>query len=169
MPTGAMIAAIETHSSTHAQKLLAERVEHWQAEGVRVAGFIEVPHNLADRNCKGGILRDVATGALYPIYQEEIPPGAICHVDARGAYVASHALLSQIESCDVVVISKFGKLEAAQAGLVPVFEAARAAGKPVLTAVSDKHREAWAAFAPGAEALAADSASLSNWFARAKA
>jgi hypothetical protein len=49
----------------------------------------------------------------------------------------------KIAECDLVVLSKFGKLEAGGSGLLPVFMAARSLCKPVLTSVSDKHRAAW--------------------------
>jgi len=62
------------------------------------------------------------------------------------------------------VLSKFGKLEAAGQGLFPAFEAAAAAGKPVLTSVSSKHRDAWRAFAPDADFIQADEAALTEWW-----
>ncbi|HEY5225330.1 MAG TPA: DUF2478 domain-containing protein, partial [Methylovirgula sp.] len=60
--------------------------------------------------------------------------------------------------------SKFGKVEATHRGLAAVFEAAIAANKPVLTSVSDKHRDAWWDFAPGAVSLAADKSAIQNWW-----
>ncbi len=73
-------------------------------------------------------------------------------------------MLDQLSASEVDVLSKFGKLEAARQGLAPVFEAALAAGKPVLTTVSEKHRDAWRAFAPDAAALAADGAAIGSWW-----
>ena len=70
----------------------------------------------------------------------------------------------QIQTGDLVVLSKFGKLEAMRSGLTGAFEAAIAAGKPVLTTVSEKHREAWRAFAPDATVLPADKTALQAWW-----
>ncbi len=75
-------------------------------------------------------------------------------------------MLSQIPDSDVVVLSKFGKLEAAGSGLAPAFAAAIAAGKPVLTTVSDLHRDAWRRLAPDAIGLAADVAAIRDWWAK---
>jgi len=73
-------------------------------------------------------------------------------------------VLKQIELCDLVVLSKFGKLEAASGGLIGAFQAAIAASKPILTSISDKHLDAWRAFAPTAQTLPANSAALQDWW-----
>jgi hypothetical protein len=169
MTANAHIAAIEGDGSTSAQTLFADAVARWRAEGVRVVGFIEEPHGLVDRTCTGGILCDVATGARYPIYRETLPEGAVWHIDPDGAQAACAALLPQIAGCDIVVLSKFGKLEAAGAGLPGAFHAAVSAGRPVLTAVSRKHRVAWRRFAPDAVALRASSDVLRGWKEELKA
>ncbi len=74
-------------------------------------------------------------------------------------------VLGQIPDSDVVVLSKFGKLEAAGGGLAPAFAAAIAAGKPVLTTVSELHRDAWQRLAPDAVRLPADPAAIRDWWA----
>jgi hypothetical protein len=65
----------------------------------------------------------------------------------------------------VVVLSKFGKLEAAGGGLAPAFVAAIAAGKPLLTTISDLHRTACYGLAPDALRLPADAAAMRDWWA----
>jgi Protein of unknown function (DUF2478) len=49
-------------------------------------------------------------------------------------------------------------------GLAAAFEAAVADGKPVLTTVSDRHRDAWQAFAPNAILLPPDEAAIQDWW-----
>ena len=44
------------------------------------------------------------------------------------------------------------------------FEAAFAAGKPILTSVSSRHRDAWLGYAPGAVELPADEAAIERWW-----
>ncbi|MBS0399033.1 MAG: DUF2478 domain-containing protein, partial [Proteobacteria bacterium] len=83
--------------------------------------------------------------------------------DASGIEAACAELLGQLTKCDVVVLSKFGKLEAARSGLVTAFQAVIDAGTPLLTSVSNKHREAWKAFAPAAIELPAEAAALQRW------
>src|SRR5262249_35438166 len=111
-----------------------------------------------------GILRDIVTGSTYSIYLETPPVGKKCHIDPDGAARACAAVLDQMGTCDLLVLSKFGKLEASGLGLFRAFAAAAAEGKPVLTTVSGKHLAAWRAFAPNAATLAADMTALQNWW-----
>jgi nucleoside-triphosphatase THEP1 len=72
--------------------------------------------------------------------------------------------LEQLKDSDVIVLSKFGKLEAMHQGLASVFDAAVAAGKPVLTTVSEKQRDAWRTYAPDAATLPPDAHALQAWW-----
>lgn len=151
------------------QALLAASVAEWKAAGLRIAAIIAEAHNLPDRTCSAGFLRDVASGQAYSMFLEAPPSGTSCHLDATGVDDACAAILGQILDSDVVVLSKFGKLEAAGGGLAPAFTAAFAAGKPVLTTVSDLHRDAWHRLAPDAIRLPADMTAIRDWWADAAA
>ncbi|HEY1746023.1 MAG TPA: DUF2478 domain-containing protein [Xanthobacteraceae bacterium] len=158
------VAAIRAARGTETQPLLAALVAEWRAAGARIVGFVGELHGLPDRTCGAGFLRDVAFDKPYPIYLEEPASGKSCHLDAPGVSAASAALLSQIPGSDLVVLNKFGKLEAMGEGLPPAFRLAIDAGKPLLTTVSATHRDAWCAFVPGALELDADKAALRNWW-----
>jgi hypothetical protein len=132
---------------------------------VHVVGLVEEPHGLPDRVCNAGILRDVVTGSTYSIYLEKPPRDKTCHIDPSGAARACKTVLDQMDACDLLVLSKFGKLEASGNGLFPAFAAAVESETPVLTTVSGKHLPAWRAFAPDAATLSADMAALQKWWA----
>lgn len=157
-------AAVVRSDDETAQTLIAAAVAEWRAAGAKVVGVIAEPHGLPDRTCGAGSLRDIASGRSYQIYLEEAPGHTSCHLDAEGVQAACRGLLDQIAASDLVVISKFGKLEAARGGLVPALEAAIGAGKPVLTTVSERHRGAWRAFASDAIDVAADPAAVRAWW-----
>lgn len=146
------------------QALLAAAVAEWRAAELRVAGVIAEAHNLPDRTCSAGVLRDIRSGKAYSMFLEAPPAGTSCHLDATGVDGACGAMLGQITESDVVALSKFGKLEAAGGGLAPAFAAAIAAGKPVLTTVSDRHRAACHELAPDALRLPADAAAIRDWW-----
>lgn len=143
---------------------MQEAIALWRAEGIRVAGLVEETHGLPDRVCNAGVLRDVVTGSTFSIYLDALPAGKTCHIDSLGAERACAAILAQIETCELLILSKFGKLEAAGGGLFPAFAAAVEAGKPVLTTVSAKHLAAFDAFVPDALTLPADMAALQDWW-----
>jgi nucleoside-triphosphatase THEP1 len=157
------IAAVAGADGTTAQTLFAEVAARWRAAGIGVVGVIAEAHGLPGRTCGAGILRDIASGTPYRIYLDTPPGNTSCHLDAAGVEAACAAVRDQVRTSDLVILSKFGKLEAARRGLAGVFEAALAAGKPVLTTVSEKHRDAWRAFAPDAAFLEADEAALQAW------
>lgn len=119
--------------------------------------------------CSAAFLRDVALGRRFSIQLDAAPAGTSCHLDAAGIGEACAGLLPQIAGADIVVLSKFGKTEAAQQGLRAAFSGAIAAGRPLLTTVSPKHAEAWAAFAPRAVWLEPDSGAIERWWQAAKA
>lgn len=158
------IAAVIGADSQFVQTLFATVVADWRAAGVKVVGVIAETHGLADRSCSAGFLRDIATGKPFSIYLETAPSHTSCHLDADGVNAASASLMLQVQTGDLVVLSKFGKLEAMRSGLTGAFEAAIAAGKPVLTAVSEKHRDAWRAFAPDATFLPTEKTALEAWW-----
>jgi hypothetical protein len=162
--TAGKIAAVVGADSATTQLLLAAAVGDWRASGVKVVGLLAESHGIPDRNCGAGILRDIVSGKPFPMYFETPPSGTSCHLDPSGLQAACMSLLDQIAASDLVVLSKFGKLEAMRSGLVTAFEAAAGAGVPLLTSVSGKHREAWKAFAPGATCLTASEAALQAWW-----
>jgi hypothetical protein len=139
-------------------------VERWRASGVQVVGLIEKTHGLAGRTCNAGVLHDIATGSPYPIFREVVLRSDVCHIDVAGAEMASRGVLAQIGTCDLVILSKFGKLEAAKRGLIRVFEAAMTLRRPLLTTVSHRHLTAWREFAPDASTLEARADALTEWW-----
>jgi hypothetical protein len=162
------MARIRAESSAAVQALLKDAVALWQAEGVRVAGLLEETHGLPDRVCNAGVLRDIVTGATYSIYLDMLPAGKVCHIDASGAERACAAVLDRMRGCDLLLLSKFGKLEAGGGGLFPAFAAAAEAGMSLLTTVSGKHLSAWNAFAPDAGVLPANMAALQDWWSKSR-
>lgn len=164
MPATSKTAAVVRTDDTTSQALFAAAVADWRAAGAKVVGVISEAHGLPDRTCRAGVLRDIVSGRPYQIYLETAPSQTSCHLDAAGVDAACAELLDQIATSDLVVLSKFGKLEAARGGLAPAFAAAIAAGKPILTTVSEKHRDAWRTFAPDAIELTAEVAALRAWW-----
>lgn len=162
------IAAIVSDDGAAVQVTLGEIVADWRSGGVKIAGVIAEPHGQPDRACGAGFLRDIVSGAPFSIYLDAPQSRSSCHLDADGVARACAGVLKQIPASDLVVLNKFGKLEAMGAGLAPAFNAAAAAGKPLLTTISKNHVDAWREFAPGTAILATDKAALQAWWLEAK-
>lgn len=160
------IAVVSARTGSEAQHLFAEFVERWR-ERIKIVGVIEQPRQRPNGECGPGWLRSVTDGAEYSIFQDLGSCSAACTLDATGAAKASEAVVRDIAAgCGLVIISKFGKLEAeAGSGLLTVFAAALDAGVPVLTYVAPKFLAQWTAYAePFFSVLAADLSVLEEWY-----
>jgi hypothetical protein len=164
MTSASRIAAVTGADSTIVQALFADVIAQWRHAGIAVVAVLAEMNALSNSTCSAGFLRDMASGAAYSIHLDEAPRDTSCHLDAGGVDAACAAVLPQIKAGDLVVLSKFGKLEAMGRGLFAAFDAARIAGRPVLTTVSPKHYEAWRNFAPDAAALPATATTLQDWW-----
>lgn len=138
------ILALQGASNATIQAMLLASARRWQMAGLCVAGVVEVP--AAER--AGHFLEDLATGVRYAIYQELGPGSGACCLQGSGIVEACESVHRQIlAGCDLVVLSKFGKLEMSRSGLVAAFTTAIVAEKPILTAVAPVFAEAWRHFA----------------------
>lgn len=164
------IAVIEGQSSTLMQAVLRAFVERWRATA-RIAGLLEEEHGLPNRACSAGRLQSLVSGQSFPIFQDLGEGSSACHLEGSGAVTASEAVRQEIAAgCDLVVLSKFGKLEAGGEGLSAAFSAAIETGLPVLTAVSPKFQEAWHRFAaPLYVGRPADQDALDAWWKAVRA
>lgn len=162
------IAAIANREGLDFQSLFSAIVGGWREAGVRVVGML-AENSDVEGACSAAFLRDIASGRRFSIQLDAAPAGTACHLDAAGIDDACSALLPQIARADVVLLSKFGKTEAARQGLWAAFCETIAAGTPVLTTVSPKHADAWATFAPDAIWLEPDAQSIRRWWQTAKA
>jgi hypothetical protein len=132
---------------------------------LRIAGVVAESHGLADRSCSAGYLRRIAGEGRFAIFADLGPGSVACHLDPGGAGAAAEAVRRDIAAgCDLVILSKFGKLEATGAGLWSAFIAARDAHLPLLTSVSPAVAAAWESFAgTGFTVLPADGAEIDAW------
>lgn len=168
MAASGTVAIVANREGGNSAALLARMAAEWRADGVSVVGVLAQDNDDAEATCSAGFLRDIATGQIYSIHLDVPPADADCHIDAGGMSEACSGLMGQIAAADLVILSKFGKLEAAKKGLFPAFAAAIAAGKPLLTTVSPKHVDALKTFAPAAAWLGADDPSLAHWWQAAR-
>lgn len=158
------VIALQGAASFVVQATLAAFVRSRAAEGVRVAGVIEEFSGPGGAGCVGRTLRDVVSGRRHEIGQDLGPGSLACHLDAAGvADACCDALAGIAAGCDLVVLAKFGKLEAERNGLTQAFAAAIERDLPIVTSVAPPFTRAWNAYAaplarfvePRAEALEA--------------
>lgn len=140
----------------------------WAAAGARVHGVLERHDGSGQHTSDAVTLVDLASGVEFPVFQDLGSESTACHLDPSGIVAACAVICRTLEEgADLLILSKFGKLEAERSGLIDAFGAAIARGVPVLTAVAPAYSEAWAAFsAPLAADVALDGAALDEWWNR---
>lgn len=151
-------------SGAAVQDLFATLADRW-SPALRVAGVIAEGHGLADRVCRAGYLRRICSEERFAIFDDRAPRSEACHIEERGVEAAAKAVLRDMEAgCDLVLLSKFGKLEAAGKGLWSAFSVAAEARIPILTSVSPTVAKAWETFAgTGFTVLPADPVAIDAW------
>lgn len=160
------IAIVQGAESAAIQQIFADFAARLQRTA-RVVGVVEDACSADGRACGPGMLRSIADGRAYRLFQDLGAGASSCALDPGGVVEAGEAVRHGIAGgCDLVVLSKFGKLEAENgSGLIPAFAAAIEAGVPVLTSVSPKHAAAWSAFAdPLFTRLPADAGAIERWW-----
>jgi nucleoside-triphosphatase THEP1 len=157
-------------NSAAAQALLWQVVDRWQAR-LRIIGLIEEPSAEGD-TCTPGTLVSIDDGRRFAIGQDLGCGAEGCTLDSAAVVEAGHWLTERImqsliapEQCDLLIINKFGKLEAESGGgLTAPLTAAVDLEIPVLLVVPARFREAWADFAGDmADTLIPDLASIEAW------
>jgi NAD(P)-dependent dehydrogenase (short-subunit alcohol dehydrogenase family) len=165
------IAALPGEDSETVQPLLESFARELAARGARVAGVAQtrIPDRTTGR--KRIALRDLTSGALYPISQDLGSGSVACNLDtAELAQACAMIERAVARGADLVVISKFSKQEASRGGLSDAFRAAMVAKVPVATAVSPHYLAEWREFSgPLAEFVAPEKPALFAWWERIRA
>ena len=160
------IAALRGASSEMIQDALSLFGEGLKCKGLRVAGVVEISQCGTGGVCKRLAVRDLSSGEVMEISQNLGAGSTACNLDPGGLAKACEAVeRATEEGADVVVLSKFGKLEAARSGLCDAFRAAILADLPIVTGVSPQLTEEWLHFAGSLSTdIAATTDALDAWW-----
>lgn len=150
-----------------AHALLADFAALQQAQSVAVAGLLQEGSKSAGDAPDAITLADLNTGERFAIMLSEACAGS-CAVDPSAVAAASAVLRRAIAGrSSLILVNKFGPLEAEGGGLADEMLQAMAAELPLLTTVSVNRLESWLRFTGGmCELLPPDPAALSAWWER---
>jgi uncharacterized protein (DUF4213/DUF364 family)/nucleoside-triphosphatase THEP1 len=151
---------------TDTDQLLDRFVTELQRRGFRIAGLVQRNHGPGDECAELMELVDISTGRAFDISQKLGRESQSCRVDPRGVADASQVVRRALdEHPDLLVINKFGGLEAHGQGLAAEMLDGMADGIPVLTSVGSRYLNEWQAFTGGyAELLAPADEALWRWW-----
>lgn len=160
------LAALVFSPEQPVDALIADFIADAQRAGCRVAGVRQI--DSAADDCTGAVQAvDIGSGARFRLMQDLGSGAGACRVDpaaiARVGQIVGAAVAARP---DLIVVNRFGKLEAEEKdGVVAEIGAAVAAGVPVLVAVSQRFLPAWNDFASGLDAqLPCARAALDQWW-----
>lgn len=150
-----------------ADRLIATVAERLAAEGMTLAGAVQVNVDAGPGRCPHMDLEVLARGRRVRISQDLGPLARGCRLHPAAIAEAVGLVEAALRSPPrpvLLVVNKFGKAEAEGRGFRPAIGEALAAGIPVLTAVNRANLAAFEAFAEGlAEPLPAEAGAVTGW------
>ena len=158
------IAVVQGASSAVIQRLFGDLVERLRSE-IRIVGMLEDGHGPTFKARDVGVLKSIVDGRSFPIFQNLGSGAKGCSIDPEGPATAAHAACIDLKNgCDLLVLSKFGKLETERQGLTSAFIAGLEAGIPIVTSVAPQYVQQWEQFAaPLFDVLPADLDVVESW------
>ena len=143
-----MLGYITGFAEGQANALLAEVAACLRAEGVVLAGVVQVNEGVG-RGCPMDL--HVLGGAeVVRISQDLGPHSQGCRLNADGLERAVGLVQARLEAgAAVLIVNRFGKQESEGRGFRPLIGQALAADIPVLIAVADEYLAAFDAFSEG--------------------
>lgn len=125
-------------------------VQTLSAEGVRLIGVIQEPSGRDRHRCDMNLI-EIANGKRLSISQSLGKGASGCRLDPHSIETIAWRVARDLrDNCpDLLIINRFGKLEATGRGFCPVIADALGRDVPVLVGVNDLNRSDFAEFAAG--------------------
>ena len=142
------ILAIVYDDGPAADRLIAEIGYRLRLSGVAVAGLVQHNEYVRDRSKCDMKLEELGSGAILQISEYRGEGSRGCRLDLGALYDATALLLASIERRPaILILNKFGKVEAEGGGLREVLAKAIDYEIPLMVGVPLRNLEPWRAFA----------------------
>jgi nucleoside-triphosphatase THEP1 len=161
-----ILAALVYNERAYPDDILKEVVDRCRARGFRLAGVVQHRSREAGHRCDM-LLEDLATGQQTSIFAGRGRGAKGCQLDQD----AMLQVVSQIErelkgNPKLLVLNKFGKVEAEGAGMRDLIAKAAWMGIPAIVGVPVCNLHAWREFAGELSAELHDSRDVEGWLLR---
>ncbi|KEO56871.1 DUF2478 domain-containing protein, partial [Thioclava indica] len=158
------IATVSCPGRGDADLLLARFARRAIASGLRVCGTVQVNTERARAHACDMDIQVLPDGPILQISQALGAGSRGCRLDPAALETAVRAVSDRLNEADLLIINKFGKMEAEGRGFRAVMAEAVALGIPVLTGINGLNEPAFVQFAQGyAQALLPEIDALSDW------
>lgn len=166
-PQQALVAIVYANEA-YPQATFERIVEQCRSWGLRPAGVLQHPV-CSDRagHCDVA-LEELSTGRRTNLFEDRGPGASGCRLDqAALAEVNSQVVRSFDADPDILILNKFGKVEAEGRGLLDLVALAVERGIPAVIGVPVRNLDAWRKFADDMSVeLSSDAAEAIDWLGR---
>jgi len=153
-----------------ASLVLAETATLLSAQGLRLAGAVQFSAADPEGHPCDGDLKVLPDGPVLQLSQPLGQGARGCRMDAGAVETAAAEAARHLGGAALLIVNKFGKLEAGGHGFVPLIAEALERDIPVLVGVNGLNRGAFESFAAGlAEPVLAETGAVLAWLGYAPA
>lgn len=164
MSARAKLAALIYRDGDEVDALVAKFRRAVEARGARVGGLAQTP-------CEGDVtVTHIDSGRSIGLMQDLGACAGGCRLDTSALAEAAGLLAQSLAAApDLLLVSRFGRVEAQGGGYLSTLGEAAANETPTLVCVGAKHVESWNAFSGGlAETLPLTLDALQDWWDEAR-
>lgn len=163
------IAAVVYADGIYPDRAMAMAIAPLQDLGIPLSGALQVPaEHVEGRHPCDMLLKDLASGDISAIAEERGRHAAGCRLDVGVLTGIGETVRNSLREGGprLLVINKFGKIEAAGGGLRDAIGEAVELGIPVLVGVPARNLDSWRAFAGSMTVeLPVDFGAIGDWLA----
>ena len=160
------IAAVVYSNGIYPDKVMDQAIEPLRTAGLSLAGVLQVG-TVASDDCHpcDMLLQELASGDVHAIAEDRGREARGCRLDVGLlTEIGESVLQSLYDDARLLVVNKFGKIEADGGGLRQAICEAVGLGIPVLVGVPARNLDRWRAFAVDfAVELAPDASAIRGW------
>ena len=162
-----LIAAVVYADGVYPDQAMARALEPMREAGIQLAGVLQrAADALPGRHPCDLLIEDLASGEVVALAEHRGKEARGCRLDVGLLTEVAEAVLTslQTESPRLLVVNKFGKIEADGGGMRDAIAEAVGLGIPVLVGVPARNLDRWRAFAgPLAVELAPCAEAIAGW------
>jgi len=161
------LVAIVYANETYPQSTFEGIVEDCRRRGLRIAGVLQHPVCSDAGHCDV-VLEELTTGLRTDLFEDRGPGASGCRLDVAAlAEVNGQVARSLDHDPELLILNKFGKVEAEGRGLLDLVAIAVDRGIPVVIGVPIRNLEAWRNFAGGMSVeFSSDPSEVAEWLNR---
>ena len=166
-PQQALVAIVYANEA-YPQSTFEQIVENCRRRGLRVAGVLQHPVCSDTAGHCDVALEELTTGLRTDLFEDRGPGASGCRLDVAAlAEVNAQVARSLDNDPELLILNKFGKVEAEGRGLLDLVATAVDRSIPVVIGVPIRNLEAWRNFAGGMSVeFSSDPFEIMDWLNR---